>query len=75
MDIRGAISVKSIIGVLIVLIVGLAVTPVIITAVASAAASLTGASQTMVQLIPLFYVIGLLLAVIYWALGEIKKGA
>ncbi len=67
------INVRSIIGVLVVLIVGLAVTPIVISSVAEAAACLTGAAQTMVNLIPLFYVIALLLAVIYWAVGQAKE--
>ncbi|GAI54187.1 unnamed protein product, partial [marine sediment metagenome] len=38
----------------------------------AASASLTGAAKTMIDLIPLFYVIALLLAVIYWAIGTAK---
>lgn len=67
------IDVKSIIGVLVVLIVGLAILPIILSSVTAASASLTGAAKTMVDLIPLFYVIALLLAVIYWAVGQAKK--
>lgn len=74
MDIRGAINVRSIIGVLVVLIVGLAVLPVILSSVATAQACITdAAASTMVGLIPLFYVIALLLAVIYWAVGQTKE--
>jgi len=72
MDIRGAISVKSIVGVLIVLIVGLSLLPVVIETVSTAAASITGASKTLVNLIPLFYIIALVLACVYWAIGEAK---
>ena len=72
MDIRGTISVKSIVGVLIVLIVGLSLLPVVIESVSTAAASVTGASKTLVQLIPLFYIIALVLACVYWAIGEAK---
>ncbi|GAI21588.1 unnamed protein product, partial [marine sediment metagenome] len=61
------IDVRSIIGVVVLLIVGTAVLPIIIDSVAAASASLTGAAKTMIDLIPLFYVIALLLAVIYWA--------
>ncbi|GAI55048.1 unnamed protein product, partial [marine sediment metagenome] len=77
------INVRSIIGVLVVLIVGLSVLPIILDAVATAAACLTGAAATMLNLIPLFYVIALLyfcrkaggrMAVIYWAVGTTKKG-
>ncbi|NVM22033.1 MAG: hypothetical protein HWN68_09675 [Desulfobacterales bacterium] len=67
------INIRSIIGVLVVLIVGLSVTPIVIDTVSSAAASMTGSAKTMVNLIPLFYVIALLLAVIYWAVGQAKE--
>ncbi|GAI49181.1 unnamed protein product, partial [marine sediment metagenome] len=60
------------IGVVVLLIVGTAVLPIIIDSVAAASASLTGAAKTMIDLIPLFYVIALLLAVIYWAIGTAK---
>ncbi|GAI19104.1 unnamed protein product, partial [marine sediment metagenome] len=66
------IDVRSIIGVVVLLIVGTAVLPIIIDSVAAASASLTGAAKTMIDLIPLFYVIALLLAVIYWAIGTAK---
>ncbi|GAI19329.1 unnamed protein product, partial [marine sediment metagenome] len=65
-------DVRSIIGVVVLLIVGTAVLPIIIDSVAAASASLTGAAKTMIDLIPLFYVIALLLAVIYWAIGTAK---
>ncbi|GAI27002.1 unnamed protein product [marine sediment metagenome] len=68
------IDVRSIIGVVVLLIVGTAVLPIIIDSVAAASASLTGAAKTMIDLIPLFYVIALLLAVIYWAVGKTKEG-
>ncbi len=45
------INVRSIIGVLVVLIVGLSVLPIIVSSVAEAAACLTGAAATMVNLI------------------------
>lgn len=67
-----SISVKSIIGVIIVIVVALAMLPLVIEATATAAATLSGASKTMVQLIPLFYVIAIVLATVYWAVGEIK---
>ncbi|GAH93444.1 unnamed protein product [marine sediment metagenome] len=70
---EGNINVRSIVGVLVVLIVGLSVTPIVIDTVSAASASLTGAAQTMVNLIPLFYVIAILLAVIYWAVGTAKE--
>lgn len=67
-----SISVKSIIGVIVVIIVALAMLPIVLSSVATAAASLTGASLTMVNLIPLFYVIAIVLATVYWAIGMKK---
>lgn len=57
---RENINVESIVGVLVVLIVGLAVLPIILDSVAAASACLTGAAKTMLDLVPLFYVIALL---------------
>ncbi|GAJ20893.1 unnamed protein product, partial [marine sediment metagenome] len=45
----GNIDVRSIVGVLVVLIVGLSVLPIILDAVATAAACLTGAAATMLK--------------------------
>ncbi|GAI63068.1 unnamed protein product [marine sediment metagenome] len=67
------LNVGSIVGVLVVLIVGLSLLPIVIDTVATAGECLTGAALTMLELIPLFYVIALLLAVIYWAIGSAKK--
>ena len=68
-----AISVKSIVSVIVVIIVALSLLPIVLTTVATAKACLTGASETMVGLIPLFYVIAIVLATVYWAVGEAKK--
>lgn len=69
-----SVDVKSIIGVIVVLIVGLSLLPIVLSTVATASASLTGAAKTMVDLIPLFYVIALVLSTIYWAIGQARKG-
>jgi len=66
------INVKSIVGVIVVIIVALSLLPIVLSTTAAAAASLTGASQTMVNLIPLFYVIAVVLATVYWAVGKAK---
>lgn len=79
MDVRG------IMGLIIVLVVGLAMTPVISTAcadaikgenkdVAATSDDMTGASKTMINLVPLFYVIGLLLAAVAWATKGFSTG-
>ena len=67
------INVRSIIGVIVVLVIGLSLLPIVLSTVSDASASLTGASKTMVDLIPLFYVIALALATIYWAIGTKAK--
>ncbi len=69
---ESGISVKSIVGMIVVLIVGLSLLPIVIDTVSTAAASVSGASNTLVQLIPLFYIIALVLACVYWAIGEVK---
>lgn len=66
------ISVRSIIGVIVVLIIGLSLLPIVISTVADASKCVTGASKTLVELIPLFYVIALALATVYWAIGSAK---
>ena len=66
----GNISVDGMIGVIVVLVVGVSLLGIVISSVATAALSLTGAALTMVNLIPLFFVIGLTLYVIYWAIGK-----
>ena len=68
-----AINVRSIIGVIVVLVIGLSLLPIVLSTVSDASASLTGASKTMVDLIPLFYVIALALSTIYWAIGKTGK--
>lgn len=66
------IDVKSIVGVIVVIIVALSLLPIVVSTTAEAAATLTGASKTMVNLIPLFYVIAIVLATVYWAVGKTK---
>lgn len=68
---RETMTVKSIIGVLIIVIIALSLLPAIVTIVNEQAATLTGASKTLVELIPLFYVIGILMFVTGWATGKI----
>lgn len=65
-----SINVRSIIGVVVLIIIALSLLPIVLDTVATAAASLTGASLIMVQLIPLFYCIGIALATVYFAVGK-----
>ncbi len=78
MDVRG------IMGLIIVLVVGLSLTSVVQSQTTSAINGgtpdntdddITGAAATILGLVPLFYVIGLLLAAVAWATkGFEKKG-
>lgn len=70
----GGLTVSSIFKVIVVIVVALALLPVVISSVADAAASLTGAAATLVNLIPLFYVIAVVLMTVYWAVGKYKGG-
>jgi len=74
-NMSSTISVKSIVGVIVVIIVALSLLPIVLDSTAAAAASLTGASATFVNMIPLFYVLAIVLATIYWAIGEVKGRA
>lgn len=66
------ISVKSIVGVIVVIVVALSLLPIVISTTADAAATLSGAAKTMVELVPLFYVIAVVLATVYWAVGKTR---
>ena len=61
------ISVNNMIEVVVALVIGVVFLSLVISSVASAALSLTGAAQTIVNTIPTIYVVGLLLYVIHWA--------
>jgi len=67
-----SINVKSIVGVIVVIVVALSLLPIVISTTAEAAATLSGASKTMVELVPLFYVIAVVLATVYWAVGKTR---
>jgi len=66
------INVKSIIGILIMVVIALAILPTVVSSTADAAACLTGAAKVMVNLIPLFYVIAIVLALVTWATKAAK---
>ena len=64
------ISVNNMIEVVVALVVGVVFLSLVISSVATAALSLTGAAQTIVNTIPTIYVVGLLLYVIHWATSD-----
>lgn len=76
-------DVKGIMGLIIVLVVGLSLTSVVQSQTTSAINGgtvdntdddITGAAATILGLVPLFYVIGLLLAAVAWATKGFEKG-
>lgn len=67
-----SINIRSVIGVLILVVIATALVPTIATSCAAAAACLTGAAAIMVNLVPLFYVIGIILALVTWATKAAK---
>lgn len=67
-----AIDVKSIVGILVMVVIALAILPTIVSSAAAAAACLTGAAAVMVNLIPLFYVIAIVLSLVAWATSLAK---
>lgn len=66
------INVKSIVGILVMVVIALAILPTIVASAAEAAACLTGAAKVMVDLIPLFYVIAIVLSLVAWATSLAK---
>ena len=72
-DTRGEGSMGKIIMVVLTIVIALALTPVVVDAVDSAADNVSGAAATMVDLVPLFYIIGVLLTTLVWVVYEARK--
>ena len=75
-DIRAELSIGKLVGVLVFVIIAMALLPTIIDAtnagVTNATASGYTSSATLMGLIPLFYVIAILVAVIVWVVAETR---
>ena len=73
-DIRAEMSVGKLVGVLIFVVIALALLPTIIASTdqgVTDSANYTSAS-TLLELVPLFYVIAILVAVIVWVVAETR---
>jgi len=71
-DDRGELSVGKIIGVVIVTLVGLLMLPLVTDAVDSAKSNVTGTASTLLDMIPIFYVLGIVLAAVVWVIAETR---
>jgi len=75
-DIRAELSVGKLVGVLIFVVIAMALLPTIISStnegVANATDSGYDSSATLMALVPLFYVIAILVAVIVWVVHETR---
>ena len=72
-DTKGESGMGKIIMVVLTIVIALALTGVVTDAVDSAALNVTGSAETMVNLVPLFYVIGILLTTLVWVVIEARK--
>jgi hypothetical protein len=71
-DIKAEMSVGKLVGVLIFVVIAMALLPTIISATNAGVNSSDdyGSAQTLLSLVPLFYVIAILVAVIMWVVHE-----
>lgn len=75
-DIKAEISVGKLVGVLIFVVIAMALLPTIMTSVTEGSANATDSgytsAATLIDLVPLFYVIAILVAVIVWVVHETR---
>ena len=72
-DKDGALSVGKIIGVVILVIIGLLLLPVVQEQVSDASNNSTSSSAaTLIDMITIFYVLGIVLAAVMWVVHETK---
>lgn len=73
-DIKAELSVGKLVGVLIFVVIAMALLPTIMTATSEGSTNATaegyGSAATLIGLVPLFYVIAILVAVIVWVVHE-----
>ncbi len=67
-------GVKSIVECVITIIVALSLLPLVLSSIATASVSMEGAASVLLNLVPLFYVVGIILAVVAYALHESGHG-
>lgn len=75
-DIKAELSVGKLVGVLIFVVIAMALIPTIMNATSEGADNATDqgydSAATLIALVPLFYVIAILVAVIVWVVHETK---
>lgn len=75
-DINGELSVGKLVGVLIFVVIAMALLPTIMTATSEGSTNATAegydSAATLIALVPLFYVIAILVAVIVWVVHETR---
>jgi predicted Kef-type K+ transport protein len=69
----GGASIGQIIMVVITVVIALALTPIVTSSVNDAANDTSGAAATVINLVPLFYVVGILLTALVWVVSEARK--
>jgi hypothetical protein len=71
---KGEMSVAKLVGVLIFVVIAMALLPTIISSTNAGVNSSDdyGSAQALIQLVPLFYVIAILVAVIMWVVHETR---
>jgi hypothetical protein len=76
MDIRAELSVGKIVGVLIFVVIAMALLPTIISSTSEGETNATAegydSAASLLNLVPLFYVIAILVGVIVWVVHEAK---
>ena len=73
-DDEADLSVGKVIGVVILVIIGLLMLPIVQNAVddAKATANVTGTSDTLLDMVSLFYILGVVLAAVLWVVHETR---
>lgn len=75
-DNKAELSVGKVIGVVILVIIGLLMLPIVNDSVTSAAENLTNAGDTtaatLVEMVTIFYVLGVVLAAVIWVVAETR---
>jgi hypothetical protein len=66
-------DIGKIIMTVITVVIALALTPIVTSSVNDAANDTSGAAATVINLVPLFYVVGILLTALVWVVYEARK--
>ena len=72
LDVRADLSVGKLIGVVIVVIIGLLLLPIVQDSVTDAKNSTDSTGDTLLDMVPIFYVLGVVLACVLWVVAETR---